>query len=374
VTTDRDFEREGLLDDLEDERERAARLDLLRELVESGVDIEEIRRAVAEDRLATLPMELVFTRDCTHTLRAVMDELGLEEGFVRRNYLALGVPCPELDECALTDGQVEAWRMIKALLDAGVSEDMVLEFGRIGGRGAAQMADALIENFFGNFLKAGDTERDFGLRLADLATNLGPTLGPLMETPVRLHLRQRVRAHAVGKAERAAGQLPGTQDIAVSFADLVGFTRLSQHLSTRDLGQITARLETLAAEVADPPVRVVKLIGDAAMLVSPDTSSLVSAVRALGEMAEEDESFPRLRIGIAGGSALNRGGDWYGPPVNLASRICGVADPGAVLGSDVVVHHTRDRFAWTSIGTRELKGIDGAVELHRLGPATAGSP
>src|SRR3989442_1096269 len=91
------FEAEGLLDGL-DPNEREARLDLLRQLAEAGVSPEAMKRAVAEDRLAMLPIELVFTRECKYTLPQAMEQSGLSEGVVRRDLLALGLPYPADDE------------------------------------------------------------------------------------------------------------------------------------------------------------------------------------------------------------------------------------------------------------------------------------
>ena len=74
------------------------------------------------------------------------------------------------------------------------------------------------------------------------------------------------------------------------------------------------------------------MLGDAAMLVSPDNDALLDAAIALIEAAEvEGQGFPSLRAGVARGAALSRAGDWYGRPVNLASRITDIAYPGSVL-------------------------------------------
>jgi adenylate cyclase len=204
------------------------------------------------------------------------------------------------------------------------------------------------------------------MRIATLSSELMPTLGPLTERPVRLHLRDRVRHDVVRFTELTSGEPPGTREVGVCFADLVEFTRLSEQVSAEELGGITGRLEALAAEAAEPPVRLIKLIGDAAMLVSPEVPALVAAAQALVEAADEDEALPRLRAGIAAGRALNRGGDWYGPPVNLASRITDVAEPGTIVASEAVVEAATGTYTWTALGERSLKGVEEEVRLHRL--------
>jgi adenylate cyclase len=367
-----DFEAEGFLEGLDSEEAREARRQLVRDLLDADVSLDELREAAAQNRLATLPLELAYTRDCKHTLRQALDELGFSEEFMRRNYLALGVPQPELDEPAISDEDMEAWRTIKLLFDSGVDEDTVIALGRMSGRTAAQTAEALIETFTQLYARPGDTERDFGLRMADVAKRLEPALAPMMTTPVRLHLRQLVRHEAVVQVERATGELPDTRDVTVCFADLVDFTSLTERVESLELGEVTERLETLSAECAEPPVRLVKLIGDAAMFVCPDPETLVETTGALLERADADDRLPQLRAGIAAGQALQRAGDWYGHPVNLAARIAAVAEPGTVFGDRAVAERTGDRFDWDEREAQRLKGIADDVELFRLATAKQG--
>src|SRR5207302_2585439 len=143
--------------------------------------------------------------------------------------------------------------------------------------------------------------------------------------------RQIVRREVIGRAERMEGVLPGSRDVGVCFADLVSFTSLSESTSVDEPGEVTERLELHASEIAEPPVRLIKLIGDAAMLVSPQVPALVDSAARLVDAVRGDGKLPPIRAGIASGPALNRGGDWYGRSVNLASRVTGTADPGAVV-------------------------------------------
>ena len=135
-----EFEREGLLEGLADE-EREARIDLLRQLVEVGVSMDDLKRAVAEDRLAMLPIEMVFTRECKYTLRDAMEASGLDDDFVRRDFLALGLPHPAEDEVLYTEEDVESFKAVKQVLDAGLPAERMLELARIVGRAAAQSSE-----------------------------------------------------------------------------------------------------------------------------------------------------------------------------------------------------------------------------------------
>jgi adenylate cyclase len=369
MATEAEFEREGLLEGLQG-GEREARLDLLRQLDQAGVPLDELKQAVEEDRLALLPVELVFTRDLRYTVDEALEKSGLDREFLRRDMLALGLPLPASDEPAYTEADLEALLGLRQLLDAGFPEERVLELARVAGRSAAQIAEATLENFVRVFLRAGDTERDAGLRFAEMARGLMPSLGPLVETPVRRHMLEIVRRDVISQAEISAGEMPGAREVTVAFADLVGFTRFSTQTDAERVGDVAGRLEQLAGEVAQRPVRLIKLIGDAAMLAAPEPAPLVAATRDLVVAAAEDERLPELRAGLAAGRALNRSGDWYGHPVNLASRLTGAADPSSLLASEEVASVTGEDFAWAPAGTRRLKGIEDPVEVFALPAAT----
>ena len=107
------------------------------------------------------------------------------------------------------------------------------------------------------------------------------------------------------------------------------------------------------------------------MFVSPQPAPLVDAALQLVEASEaEGDDFPPLRAGVALGPALNRGGDWYGHPVNLASRITGVARPGSVLAAQEVHDAVgEDEYRWSYAGQRHLKGVRGETKLFRVRPA-----
>jgi adenylate cyclase len=202
----------------------------------------------------------------------------------------------------------------------------------------------------------------------EIVTKVAPLLGPMIEDMLMVQLRHAMETEAVNASERASGQpLPGAREIAVAFADLVGFTRLGEELPPEDLEALAHRLATMARDVAVPPVRFVKTIGDAVMLVCPEPAPLLAAMLELAGAAQADADFPRLRVGIAFGEAVSRAGDWFGSPVNLASRVTGVARPGAVLVSEATREAIGEDegFDWSFAGARHLKGIKGETKLYR---------
>jgi adenylate cyclase len=137
-------------------------------------------------------------------------------------------------------------------------------------------------------------------------------------------------------------------------------------VAAEDLSDIANRFGTLAAELAEPPVSLIKMIGDAAMLVSPAPEPLLDVALKLVESGNpEKDGLPELRAGLAVGEALNRFGDWYGSPVNLASRVTTIARPSSVLATEDVYRVASDRFAWSHAGEWRLKGVRNEVSLYR---------
>ena len=137
-------------------------------------------------------------------------------------------------------------------------------------------------------------------------------------------------------------------------------------MSPPELGRLALRLEAMAGDLAVAPTRLVKTIGDAAMLASPEPQALLDSALALVAAAEaEGEDFPQLRAGAALGPALPRAGDWYGRPVNIASRITAIARPGSLLTEGALRSAAATDYAWSFAGERHLRGVRGTVALFR---------
>jgi adenylate cyclase len=369
-----DWEAEGLLDPLTDEAERAARRELLDELHAQGFSLEELRRAAHEDRLVLLPVERALGDGrAKYTLPELIERAGATRELALSNLRAAGVPLPADDDVVFHDDDVENLERVKSLVHSGLSQDSVFDLIRTISTGMGRIADATRTVIGESLLRPGDTELDLARRYTAAAEGLAPMSGPALEYAFKYHLREAIRNDVVDRATRASGRLGAGTDITVAFADLVGFTRLGENLDPEEIGSVVDRLGELAAEVAQRPVQLIKLIGDAAMLVSPEPEPLLDATLALVQASEEEgDGFPPLRAGVASGPALTRGGDWYGRPVNLASRITSVARPGSVLASselrDVVGN---GHYRWSNAGRRKLKGLRGEQRLFRVRPAEA---
>jgi adenylate cyclase len=367
-----DFEAEGLLDELQGEQ-RAARLALLQRLDAEGLTVAELREAVAAGRLALLPVERALAGDGPrYTPGEVAELAGVPVELLQRFAAALGVPYPDADERVLTEGEIEAAERIAAFLDAGLPEDGLLQVARTIGMGTARIAQANRELVVRTLVQPGDTEQDLATRLAVAAEQMLPLVGPTLVHAFQLHMLEQVRRDVIGAADLASGEIGGTTELTVCFADLVEFTRLGEEIAAEELGQVAGRLEEMATAVAQPPVRLVKTIGDAAMFVSSEVQPMLNAALELIAAAEaEGDQFPWLRAGLSRGAVLPQAGDFYGRPVNLASRVTGLARPGSVVVDAGVKEAAGEGYAYTYIGERRLKGIDSRVGLFRARFAAA---
>jgi len=366
-----DWNAEGLLDGVEGERARAARAALLDELHAEGVELDALRAAVAEDRLALLPVERILSPRPRYTAREVAERTGLGLDFFQASRRALGLVAPAPDEPAYGDEDHEA-AGLGTRYRAAFPDDESLEVTRILGQGIARYAEATRTMAANAFLEPGIDEHDLARRYEAVARELLPLAGPWMEHVFRLHLLQVLREDAVTREQLAAGRLEDTQDTAVAFADLVGFTSLGESAPLEELSGVAGRLGELTTELVEPPVRFVKQIGDAVMLVASDTERMVDTVVRLVDGSGDDESFPPLRAGIAFGPAVNRWGDWYGAPVNLASRLIARARPDSVLATSEVRERTGDGWSWSVAGAKRFKGIVAPVKTYRVRREAAG--
>ena len=373
-----DFEAEGLLGGLTG-KAREARLALLEELSESGFPLEELKRAVEENRLVLLPVERVFGGgEERYTAAEIAEGAGIGQDFLVRLLQALGAPIPADEEPAYTEQDLEAAKRAKLFMDAGLPEEGVLETSRIIGISMASLADANRDMVGEVFTEPGIDERELAMRYAAAAETMPPLLGETLLHAYRIHLREAIRQAVITEAELAEGRLAGSDDVTIAFADLVGFTSLGESLEIEQIGQLTGRLFELASEAARPPVRLVKMIGDAAMFASREPVPLMDAVVGLVDAAGTEE-MPSLKAGVATGPALGRGGDWYGRPVNLAARITSVARPDSVLADqsvkDSLESANGDRFRFSFAGRRRFKGISEETAVHRVRAAESnGSP
>ena len=355
-----------LLEGLEGDA-RAERAELITWLLEQGISRDEIRNAPTPMLLAS--RRLMGDDGSYVSTREISETAGLELDLLQRVQRAIGLARVDDPDAAVhlrADGAAAAHA--KEFIELGIAPDQVVQVVRILAEGLSHAAEVMRYTALATILHPGASEIEIAKGSHALVTRIVPLLGPMIEDMLFMQLRHMMETEAVNASERAAGKpLAGARQVAVGFADLVGFTRLGEALPPEELGHLANRLADLARDVAAPPVRFVKTIGDAVMFVCPDPASLLDAVLKLVEMTDSDNDFPRLRAGIASGPAVSRAGDWFGSPVNIASRVTAVARPGTVLAAESVQEELGDGqgFSWSYAGARHLKGIKGEVKLFR---------
>jgi adenylate cyclase len=366
--TDIDFAAEGLLDGLEG-KARDARLGLLQQLSAEGLTLDELREAVANGHLTLLPVERAIAGDGPrYTGREVAEMAGVDVDLLLAYRAALGIPWGDLDERVANEADLDAARRIKAILDAGFPPEELLRNARTIGMATARVAEANRELVIRNLTSPGDTEREVADRLVQTAEFLLPLGSEFLVYAFQANLLEQVKRDVIGAADLEAGEIGGVVDRSVCFADLVEFTSLGEEIAPEELGEVVVRFEELATSVVTGPVRLVKSIGDAVMLVSPEAGPLVgTALDLVAAAAAEGDDFPLLRAGIATGPTLPHSGDYYGRSVNLASRVTGIARPGSVL-VDTATREAMgdDGFEFSFAGERRLKGIDARTKLFRV--------
>jgi adenylate cyclase len=356
---------EALLDGLVGDA-RHDRAELIAWLLHRGFTVDQITASLA-------PMMLPANRMMGDhggyvSTREISDMSGIELRVLQQLMRAAGLPRiedPDAVVVPLVDGQAVVHA--KYLLDIGLDSAEAVAVVKVLTEGFGRFTAMMREPVFRLLVKPGASEIDIAEAAEALAQAAIPHAGPMLENLLRVQYRRMFEAEAIGVAERAAGSLPGARQVAVAFADLVGFTHLGETLAPERLERLARLLAELAQDVAVSPVTFVKTIGDAVMLVSPDTTRLIEVVLQLIDIAAA-KGLPRLRAGAAAGLAVNRAGDWFGSPVNVASRVTSVARPETLLVTDSArqsADPTVD-LIWVPAGAHRLRGVPGQVELFRV--------
>jgi len=358
----------ALLDGLEGEARRD-RAELVAWLMRRGFTADEIAASVTP---MLLPANRVMGDDGVYvSTREMVHATGIDLELLQAMQRAAGLPrIDDPDAAVLPRADVEVATRAKYLLDFGVDPDDMLAIVRVLAEGLRRGAAMMREPTFKAFAKPGASEVDVAESADALAQAVIPSLKRMVEGLLMLQIRHMFEGEGITAAERATGRLPGARQVAVAFADLAGFTRLGEMLPPEDLQRVAGRLGELAHDVAVPPVSFVKTIGDAVMFVSTDTDRLIAALLDLIDLAAAHD-LPQLRAGVATGLAVSRAGDWYGSPVNIASRVTGLARAGTVVvtASARKTVGTAEGLEWSPAGAQHLRGVPGSVRLYRVSRA-----
>nr|WP_322726064.1 adenylate/guanylate cyclase domain-containing protein [Streptomyces spongiae] len=230
---------------------------------------------------------------------------------------------------ALTEADVLALRRLSGLVEAGLlSEAMAVQVARSTGQTTARLAEWQIDSFLEGLTEPPEP----GMTRTEVTYPLVELLLPELEEFL-VYVWRRQLAAATGRVVQAADDEEMVdRRLAVGFADLVGFTRLTRRMEEEELGELVEAFETTAADlVAAHGGRLIKTLGDEVLYAADDSGIAAEIALRLIETMANDETMPELRVGIAFGTVTTRMGDVFGTTVNLASRLTSIAPKDTVL-------------------------------------------
>jgi adenylate cyclase len=354
----------------DDERRAQALARVRSMLLDLGATEEEITRAVADDTVDLLMVDrMLVPAERRMTPQEVAERTGIPLEVANRIWRALGFLDVGDTDPVFTEMDIEALNLFRAMMAMGLfDEESGLHMARVIGSSMARIAEA--EAAPGStpiMVPSGDSVLDADEFARSAGASL-PAMARMLEYVWRRHLQAATRRAML---IRLRGGDQGISPVmAVGFADMVGFTMLSQHLNDRDLAAVVSRFEELAHDiVTSMGGRVVKMIGDEAMFVVSSAADAARIGLALAEAYADDALLSDVRVALAIGPVLLQDGDFYGPVVNLASRLVGIANPGTVLMSDEIHQalavEAPGEFASRALRPRTVKDI-GRVQVWRL--------
>lgn len=356
-----DFAAAGLLEGLTGNA-REERVELLAWLASRGFSAGQIRLAHDFGLLPFVAADRVIGGARQLTAGEVAERTGVDESLFLRTRRVQGLPAPP-DESAriFSELDLRVARSIGRWQELGLSEEQVVQAARTIGPNIARAAEAMRTAVLEIFQPPGSGEREIAEYYEQTTVMLLPMLDELTVELMRQHLRNMVETE-LAWLSGVGGGVP----LTIAFADLVGFTRLGAEVEPEVLGRVADQLLELAEEHVEAPVRLVKTIGDALLLTSPDSSALIATgLRLCAAVEAAGEDVPRLRVGIARGPVVTRAGDVFGGVVNVASRITGIARAGAVVTTAEVRDDAPDAFGWSKLPPRRVKGIPQPLQLYR---------
>jgi adenylate cyclase len=358
-------------------RRDVMRVRVVRDLEAKGIDPETLAAALGSGHLTLGYLESAGRRfprsDVTFERLAV--EAGIAVETIQRIYVAFGLPRPEPDE-RVREEDLPMLKAIPVLFGAGVDEGEVLRAVRVWGDGARRVAQFQNHYFHHTveerFRRRGlrDNEafeaaiREVGLRMGHSGEQM---LGWLTRRHAEVFLTEHQFEHVEAALDEAGVRVRSPRgDEAAAFADLTGYTRLTEEAGDERAAAVSLELAQFVNEVAAAHRGdVVKMLGDGVHFHFRDPADAVRA--SLGIVGGvETRGLPPAHIGVNAGPMIYDEGDYFGRTVNIAARIAAKANAGDVfVGEDLARNVEPDGFALHEVGEFELKGIARPVTIFR---------
>jgi adenylate cyclase len=343
----------------------AAQARIVARLRERGHSLDAIREASEEGRLAFgYAEELLPATEGGISLEEAARRTGLEPVLIRRLLTALGYP--ERTTERIPEREVALLGRAGDALAAGFPLVALLQVVRVYGQALAQIADAEVRLFHlyvhEPLMRDGVPGLEIAEQIEQLAGALLPLTSPLMDLVHQRFLRHFLEQDVIGHMEldEHLGEELGRLRVAIAFADLAGYTRLTEEIGEEKAVDVVDHFVRAVELTLPDDARLVKTIGDEVMVVCPDGAALALWAVGFQELYTER---PRPRIGIHVGEVLYRDGDYYGREVNLAARVVARAGAGEVLVTRSIVALAEGQLAFERVGEVRLKGFSDSTEL-----------
>ena len=334
-----------------------------------GHSLEDIKQASDRGQLAIGPIEnLLGGREGSHTLRDAVRTTGLDAELIKRIYATMGLGALPSD--GLTDEDMQMLEYAASVLAAGFPMPAFLQLMRVYGQVIAQIADAevrLIHLYVHEpLMRAGVPSVEIAEEMEGLARETFPFAAPFMNYLHGRLLSQFVEQDMIGHMEGDLNEdalQEGRLRVAIAFADLAGYARLTVELGDEAAVGAVERFAAAVTRTLPADARVIKTLGDEVMVIGSDPAALTRWAVSLQSGTAPGE--PPPRIGVHYGEVLYRDGDYFGREVNQAARVVARAGGGEVLVTRPVVEMAAgvDSLHFTRIGEVRLKGFSEATEL-----------
>ena len=331
-----------------------------------GHTLAQIRQASDAGRLAFAYTEQLFEEDeAGVSLRDASKETSLEPALIKRLFSAAGYSDTATER--LTEDDLQLLRYISAVLAAGFPLVALVQLLRVYGQAVAQIADAEVRLFHlyvhEPLMRDGVPGLEMAEEMEGLAREMLPLASPVMDAMHKRFLSHFVAQDVVGHMEIDLEETPelGRLKVAVAFADLAGYTRLTEEMGDEQAVDAVDRFVGAVENTLPEDARIVKTIGDEVMVVGTDIGALTDWAVGFQEFVAEMRPLPR--IGLHAGEVLYRDGDYYGRNVNLAARVVARSAGGEVLVTEPVVGAAGPHLAFKSIGAVRLKGFSDVTEM-----------
>jgi adenylate cyclase len=346
--------------------EAAAQARVVARMRARGHALPQIRAATDEGRLAFAYVEELFpSTESAYTLAEAARETGLEPALIERISTALGLRPVHTER--LSEGDVELLRYIAAVLASGFPLVAMLQLVRVYGQALAQIADAEVRLFHlyvhEPLMRDGVSGLEMAEEMESLARVLLPLASPVMDQVHQHFLQHFVEQDVVGHMESdldGAAEGLGRMRVAVAFADLAGYTRLTEEEGEQHAVNAVERFVEAVEITLPDEARVIKTIGDEVMIVSSDPAALTDWSVGFQSMQTER---PLPRIGIHYGYAIYRDGDYFGRDINIAARVAARSAGGEVLVTKPVVDQAGSHLEFERIAEVRLKGFTEPTEI-----------